>query len=85
MVEVPLSALHSGDPIGMRPGERVPVGGTLTEGTSWLDESTLTGEPLPVATAPGDTLTGGTVNRAGAFTLRATAVGEATMWPGSGR
>ena len=79
VAEVPLSALHPGDLIEMRPGERVPVDGTLTGGTSWLDESMLTGEPLPLAKGPGDGVTGGTVNRAGAVTFRATAVGDATV------
>ena len=79
VAEVTLSALHPGDLIEMRPGERVPVDGTLTEGTSWVDESMLTGEPLPVAKGTGDAVTGGTVNGAGAFTFRATAVGDATV------
>jgi Au+-exporting ATPase len=77
--EVALSALQPGDVIEMRPGERVPVDGTVTEGESRLDESMLTGEPLPVAKGLGDAVTGGTVNGAGAFAFRATAVGQATV------
>ncbi|WP_136646079.1 heavy metal translocating P-type ATPase [Tabrizicola sp. YIM 78059] len=78
-VEVPVADLRPGDLVEVRPGERVPVDGTVTEGESWVDESMISGEPLPVAKAPGSTVTGGTVNQTGAFTFRATAVGEATL------
>ena len=76
--DVPVDALRAGDLIVLRPGERVAVDGIVTEGDSWIDESMLTGEPLPVAKAPGAPVTGGTVNGAGALVYRATAVGGAT-------
>ncbi|MCF1710222.1 heavy metal translocating P-type ATPase [Tabrizicola sp. J26] len=79
VVELPVAELRTGEMVEVRPGERVPVDGTVTEGTSWIDESMITGEPLPVAKAAGAQVTGGTVNQTGAFTFRATAVGEATM------
>lgn len=77
-VEVPAAAVRPGDLIEVRPGGRIPVDGRVAEGESWVDESMLTGEALPVAKAPGATVTGGTVNQTGAFTFRATAVGEDT-------
>ncbi|MFV0244413.1 MAG: heavy metal translocating P-type ATPase, partial [Qingshengfaniella sp.] len=77
--EIPVAELRTGDLIDLRPGERIPTDGTVAEGTSWVDESMITGEPLPVEKAPGDTLTGGTVNQTGALSFRATAIGQATM------
>jgi len=77
--EVPVESLAAGDLIEIRPGERLPVDGVVTEGASRVDESMLTGEPLPVAKGPGDRVTGGTVNQTGALVLRATAVGGATV------
>ena len=74
-VEVPLDAVRTGDLIDLRPGERLPVDGIVTEGASWVDESMVTGEPDPVRKVAGDAVTGGTVNGAGALTLRAEAVG----------
>ena len=62
----------------MRPGEAVPVDGEVTEGESDVDESMLTGEPVPAEKAAGATVTGGTLNGAGSFVMRATAVGAAT-------
>ncbi len=79
VVELPVAELRTGDLVEVRPGERVPVDGTVTEGESWIDESMITGEPLPVAKTTGAQVTGGTVNQTGAFSFRATAVGEATM------
>ncbi len=79
VIELPVAELRTGDLVEVRPGERVPVDGTVTEGESWIDESMITGEPLPVAKASGAPVTGGTVNQTGAFSFRATAVGEATM------
>ncbi|MBY0364207.1 MAG: heavy metal translocating P-type ATPase, partial [Phreatobacter sp.] len=79
LVEVPVAEVRPGDVVDVRPGERVPVDGEVTEGTSWIDESMISGEPVPVEKAPGSTVTGGTVNQTGAFSFRATAVGEATM------
>ena len=77
--EIAVSDLRAGDLIELRPGERVPTDGTVTEGSSWVDESMITGEPLPVEKTTGHAVTGGTVNQTGALTLRATAVGQATM------
>ncbi|WP_212523498.1 heavy metal translocating P-type ATPase [Actibacterium sp. MT2.3-13A] len=77
-VEVPLEALRTGDILIVRPGERIAVDGEVTEGASHVDESMITGEPVPVAKAPGDQVTGGTVNGAGSFRFRATRVGADT-------
>ncbi|RBP94795.1 Au+-exporting ATPase [Rhodobacter sp. 140A] len=77
--EVAVTALRAGDLIELRPGERVPTDGVVTEGASWVDESMITGEPLPVEKGAGNPVTGGTVNQTGALTFRATAVGQATM------
>ncbi|MBS0564875.1 MAG: copper-translocating P-type ATPase [Proteobacteria bacterium] len=77
--EVPLAEVRTGDLIDIRPGERIPVDGEVSEGDSWVDESMLTGEPLPTAKAAGAHVTGGTLNQTGAFRFRATAVGEATL------
>ncbi|MGI8401278.1 MAG: heavy metal translocating P-type ATPase [Gemmatimonadaceae bacterium] len=74
-VEKPLDAVRSGETVVIRPGERIPVDGVLAEGASDVDESMLTGEPLPVAKAIGDTVVGGTVNTTGSFRYRATSVG----------
>ena len=78
-VEVPISALLAGDRVQIRPGERVPVDGVVAEGVSAVDESMLTGEPLPVTKAPGDALTGGTVNGTGGLVMEVRAVGSATV------
>jgi Cu+-exporting ATPase len=74
-VEVPLDQVRRGDAVLVSAGERIPVDGVIRDGTSDIDESMLTGEPLPVARAKGDRVTGGTMNGAGALRLRATAVG----------
>ncbi|MDX1501069.1 MAG: heavy metal translocating P-type ATPase [Thermoanaerobaculia bacterium] len=73
---VPLSAVRAGDRVVVRPGERVPVDGEVLAGSSAVDESLLTGEPLPVDKGPGDEVFGATVNRHGLLTVRATGVGE---------
>lgn len=77
--EVPVSEVAQGDLVRVRPGERLPVDGVVTEGQSFVDESMLTGEPVPVAKAVGAEVMGGTVNRTGAFTLEATRVGRSTV------
>ena len=77
--EIDVSDVAPGDIIDVRPGERVPVDGEVIEGESWIDESMITGEPIPVAKAAGTAVTGGTVNQTGAFAFRATAVGGHTM------
>jgi len=76
---VPLSEVMAGDVLLVRPGEAVPTDGIVLEGESAVDESMLTGESVPVAKAPGDAVTGGTLNGTGALTIRATKVGADTM------
>ena len=73
--EIQIEALRRDDLVLVRPGERLAVDGVVSEGTSFVDESMITGEPLPVAKAPGDAVTGGTVNGAGSLTVQATRVG----------
>jgi len=77
-VEVEIAALRTGDVILVRPGERIPVDGTVTEGGSNVDESMITGEPDPVRKAAHDKVTGGTVNGTGSLTFRADRVGADT-------
>ncbi len=79
IVDVPIGEVTAGDVVEVRPGERIPVDGELVEGRSYVDESMITGEPIPVEKAPGSEVVGGTVNQQGAFTLRATAVGGQTV------
>ena len=74
-VEVPVSAVRPGDTVVVRPGERLPVDGEVTEGASAVDESMLTGESLPVEKAAGSRVLGGTINATGAFRYRATTLG----------
>ncbi len=81
-VDVKLEEVVAGDLISVRPGERVAVDGTVVEGGSWVDESMLTGESLPVEKAVGSDVFGGTVNTTGAFTFRATRVGGETALAG---
>jgi Au+-exporting ATPase len=76
---VPIEAVRVGDRVVVRPGERVPVAGEVVSGSSFVDESMITGEPIPVEKGPGARVTGGTVNRTGAFAFRATAVGGNTV------
>jgi len=76
--EVPLEAVVVGDMLAVRPGDTVPVDGVVTDGSSYVDESMLTGEPVPVAKQPGASVTGGTRNQQGAFRFRATKVGADT-------
>jgi len=77
--DVPLDQLRIGDHLRVRPGERVPVDGSVTEGSSAVDESMITGEPMPVEKAAGNTVTGGTVNGTGSFIMNAERVGEKTL------
>jgi len=77
--DVPLEQVQAGDVLRVRPGEKVPVDGVVVEGESHVDESMLTGEPMPLAKAKDDALTGGTVNQDGALTMRAQKVGGETM------
>src|SRR5690606_23533155 len=76
--EVALDLVVVGDVLRVRPGEAVPVDGDVTEGRSDVDESLLTGEPLPVEKEPGASVTGGTLNGSGSFLMQATAVGAST-------
>lgn len=76
--EIPLAAVVTGDEIVVRPGEKVPVDGEVVDGDSYVDESMITGEPLPVHKHTGATVVGGTINTTGAFTFTATAVGADT-------
>ncbi|MDG5974841.1 heavy metal translocating P-type ATPase [Hydrogenophaga taeniospiralis CCUG 15921] len=77
--DVPLGHVHVGDLLRVRPGEKVPVDGTVVEGSSALDESMLTGEPLPVTKRVGDKLIGATLNTSGALVMRSEHVGSATV------
>ena len=78
-VDVPLAQVMAGEVVDVRPGERIAVDGEVVDGNSYVDESMITGEPVPVAKAPGARVVGGTVNQAGALGVRATAVGGATV------
>ena len=77
--DVPLNHVHVGDLLRVRPGEKVPVDGVVTEGSSAVDESMLTGEPVPVTKRAGDGLIGATMNTSGALVMRSEKVGAATM------
>lgn len=77
-ITVPLSDIQLGDLLLIRPGERLPVDGVVTDGHSAVDESMLTGEPLPVTKTAGDALAGGTLNTTGSLTMRAERVGAQT-------
>ncbi len=79
IVELPISGIVTGDLIDVRPGERIAVDGEVVEGASFVDESMITGEPVPVEKRSGATVVGGTVNQTGALSFRATAVGADTM------
>nr|WP_241188083.1 heavy metal translocating P-type ATPase [Pseudohalocynthiibacter aestuariivivens] len=76
---IPLKSVQVGDVIETRPGERIAVDGEVIEGTSHIDESMITGEPMPVAKGPGQPVIGGTTNTSGVLRIRAAAVGQATM------
>jgi len=77
--EVPASRVQVGDLVLIRPGDRIPVDGIVVEGASAVDEAMVTGEPLPVAKAAGDPVTGATVNGSGRLVVRATRIGEETL------
>jgi Cu+-exporting ATPase len=77
--EIPLAELRPGHEVLVRPGEKIPADGTVLEGTSYVDESMLTGEPVPVGKAPGDAVTGATLNRNGAIRFRVDRVGADTV------
>jgi len=77
--DIPLDRVFPGDLLRVRPGEKVPVDGILTEGTSSVDESMVTGEPIPLEKTAGSSVTGGTVNGTGSFVMRAERVGSDTL------
>jgi Cu+-exporting ATPase len=77
--DIPIANVHMGDMLRIRPGEKVPVDGVVTEGGSAVDESMLTGEPIPVTKRAGDKLIGATINSSGALIMRAEKVGSATV------
>jgi Cu+-exporting ATPase len=77
--EVPLDQIQAGDRLRVRPGEKVPVDGTVLEGSTTVDESMVTGEPIPVEKKQDDSVTGGTVNGNGSFVMRADRVGSDTL------
>ena len=78
-MDVPLEEVRSGDVLRVRPGEKIPVDGKMTDGRSAVDESMMTGEPMPVEKQVGDSVIGGTVNQTGAFLMTAEQVGEQTV------
>jgi Cu+-exporting ATPase len=78
-VDIPLEGVKPGDRLRIRPGEKVPVDGSVLGGTSVIDESMMTGEPIPVEKRPGDRVIGGTVNGAGGFVMQAERVGSDTL------
>ncbi len=78
-VEIPIDQVKHGDLIIVKPAGKIPVDGTLTEGSSFVDEAMITGEPIPVEKQVGDTVIAGTINTSGSFTFKATKVGSETM------
>ena len=79
VIEVAIDSVRPGDLVVVRPGDRVPVDGEITEGSSYVDESMITGEPMPAQKSVGANVVSGTVNKTGAFTFRATKVGADTL------
>ena len=77
--EVAVEFVRVGDTVRIRPGERVPIDGVVIDGDSWIDESMVTGEPVPVHKRPGDEVVGGTINGSGGFRLRVTRTGADTV------
>jgi Cu+-exporting ATPase len=77
--EISVDAIQKGDLLRVRPGEKVPVDGVITEGQSNIDESMITGEPMPVSKSAGDKVVGGTVNQTGSFSMRAVRIGSETL------
>lgn len=77
--EVPVDQIEPGDLLRIKPGEKIPIDGVITEGESRIDESMITGEPVPVKKKEGDNVIGATVNQSGAFTMKAEKVGSETL------
>ncbi|CAI2427424.1 Copper-transporting P-type ATPase [Serratia liquefaciens] len=78
-LEIPLDQVTTGDVVFVRPGEKIPVDGQVVEGASYVDESMITGEPVPVSKGVGAEVVGGTINKTGAFSFRVTKVGANTV------
>src|SRR5204862_2280059 len=83
--EIPVDAIQKGDLLRVRPGEKVSVDGVVVEGQSNIDESMITGEPMPVSKGAGDKVVGATVNQTGSFLMRAERIGWATLLAQSGQ
>ena len=77
--DIPLAHVHKGDTLRIRPGEKIPVDGVVLQGSSSVDQSMLTGEPVPVEKNTGEPVTGGTINGNGSFTMKAEHVGSETV------
>src|SRR5208337_3342764 len=77
--DIALDMIHHGDNLRVRPGEKVPVDGIILEGASAIDESMITGEPIPVEKSKGDKVVGATVNGNGSFIMKAEKVGSETL------
>ena len=77
--EIPVDAIQKGDVLRVRPGEKVPIDGVIVEGQSNIDESMITGEPMPVSKGAGDKVVGATVNQTGSFVIRAERIGSETL------
>jgi Cu+-exporting ATPase len=78
-IDIPTAQVRRGDTVVVRPGEKLPVDGEVIDGSSYTDESMVTGEPIPVGKHPGDPVIGGTLNTTGSFRYRATTLGEASV------
>ncbi len=78
-IEIALAEVTHGDTIIIKPGAKIPVDGTVVEGSSYIDESMISGEPMPVAKKAGDSVVAGTLNTSGAFSFRATKIGSETL------
>jgi heavy metal translocating P-type ATPase len=78
-VELPVDAVRAGDLVRVRPGDRIPVDGTVEEGTSAVDQALVTGEPIPEDKSPGDDVIGGSINQTGTLLVRVTRAGEASF------
>ena len=79
MIEIPLDEVATDDIVFVRPGEKIPVDGVVIEGASYVDESMITGEPVPVSKEIGSEVVGGTINKTGAFSFRVTQIGSNTV------
>src|SRR5213082_2338833 len=77
--EIPTDEIHKGNVLRVRPGEKIPIDGVITDGTSNIDESMITGEPMPVSKGPDDKVIGATLNQTGSFLMRAAKIGSETL------